>query len=29
MFESLVGVVCLTVLLFLIVGLTGRVLFGK
>ena len=29
MFESLVGVVCLTLLLFLIVGLTGRVLFGK
>ena len=29
MFESLVGVVCLTLLLFLVVGLTGKVLFDK
>lgn len=29
MFESLVGVICLTLLLFFVVGLTGKVLFDK
>jgi hypothetical protein len=29
MFEALVGVVCLTLILFLLVAITGRVLFGR
>ena len=29
MFESLVGVVCLTLLCFLLVGIAGKIIFGQ
>jgi hypothetical protein len=29
MFESLVGVICITLLLFVVVAVTGRLLFGR
>lgn len=29
MFESLIGVICLTLVCFVLVGVTGKILFGK